>query len=247
MREVPLVGISRRYIAVIGLIGMLLAPFSSAQAASVPSVGKVASKLEKRYNINGDSVRDVMQGFNVNSSKKTTPEVSVFFSPSDPKSGEKITARAMPIYFSNPSESLYYTWYLKRKDCNAARCDYNGDGAYNSKDWRIEAASILVQNGYDSVDPGTSYIVDDDNDGYKARFGGDNKEGKADYCAVYDPRSGDVYELVDSGSSVSFSCPAGLSATCLEGETHINPETSVVTFGGGGLDIFGDPAPNSCG
>jgi len=247
MREASSVGISRRYIAVIGLIGMLLAPFSSAQAASVPSVGKVASKLEKRYNINGDSVRDVMQGFNVNSSKKTTPEVSVFFSPSDPKSGEKITARAMPIYFSNPSESLYYTWYLKRKDCNAARCDYNGDGAYNSKDWRIEAASILVQNGYDSVDPGTSYIVDDDNDGYKARFGGDNKEGKADYCAVYDPRSGDVYELVDSGSSVSFSCPAGLSATCLEGETQINPETSVVTFGGGGLDIFGDPAPNSGG
>ena len=237
----------RQQLAVLGLVGVFFAPFSSIQAAGVPSVGKVANKLEQRYNINGDSVRDTMQSFNVNSGKKTTPEVSIFFSPSDPKSGEKITARAMPIYFSNPSESLYYTWYLKRKDCNVARCDYNGDGAYNSKDWRIEAASILVQNGYDNADPVTSYVVDDDNDGYKARFGGDNKEGKNDYCAVYDPKSGSIYELADSGSSVSFSCPAGTSPTCLEGETQIRPESSVITFGGGGLDIFGDPAANSGG
>ncbi len=237
----------RKQIAIIGLLGVFFSSCAPVQAAGVPSVGKVANKLEQRYNVNGDSVRDIMQGFNVSSNKKTTPEVSIFFSPSDPKSGERITARAMPIYFSNPSESLYYTWYLKRKDCNPARCDYNGDGAYNSKDWRIEAASILVQNGYDSVDPGTSYAIDDDNDGYKARFGGDNKEGKNDYCAVYDPKSGDLYELANSGSSVSFSCPAGTSPTCLEGETQINPQTSTITFGGGGVDLFGDPIPNSGG
>ena len=248
MREISSRRILRqRYISVIGLVGFLLAPFSSAQAASVPSVGKVANQLEQRYNIDGDSIRDTMQSFNVNSRKKTTPEVSIFFSPSDPKSGEKITARAMPIYFSNPPESLYYTWYLKRKDCNAARCDYNGDGAYNSKDWRIEAASILVQNGYDNADPGTSYAVDDDGDGYKARFGGDNKEGRTDYCAVYEPRSGDVYELANPGSSVSFSCPAGTFPICLEGETKIDPVTSTVTFGGGGVDAFGIPVGNSGG
>ncbi|MBP6889259.1 MAG: hypothetical protein KBC19_01520 [Candidatus Moranbacteria bacterium] len=234
-------------VAFMSLVGIFFAPFSSILAASIPSVGKVANKLEARYNVNGDSIRDTMQSFNVNNRKKTVPEVSIFFSPSDPKSGEKITARAMPIYFSNPSESMYYTWYLKRKDCNASTCDYNGDGAYNSKDWRIEAAGILVQNGYDNADPGTSYAVDDDNDGYKARFGGDDKEGKADYCAVYDPRSGDVYELANTGSSISFSCPGGTSPTCLEGETQINPETSTITFGGGGVDIFGEPVANSGG
>ena len=247
MKEAPSVGVLRRYVAAIGLISLLFMPFSSAQAARIPSVGKVASTLEQRYNINGDSVRDTMQSFNVNGRKKTTPEVSIFFSPSDPKSGTKVTARAMPIYFSNSPEMLYYTWYLKRKDCNAARCDYNGDGAYNSKDWRIEAASILVQNGYDNVDPGTSYAVDDDNDGYKARFGGDNKEGRADYCAVYEPRSGEVYELASSTSSVSFSCPAGTYPACLEGETKIDPVTSTITFGGGGVDAFGDPVANSGG
>ena len=222
MREVSSVRVLRQYTAVIGLVGVFLTPFAPVRAASVPSVGSVADKLEKRYNINGDSVRDTMQSYNVNSRKKTTPEVPVFFTPTDPQSGEKVTARAMPIYFSNPTELLYYTWYLKRKDCNAAKCDYNGDGAYDAKDWRIEAASILVQNGYDSVDPGTSYIVDDDNDGYRARFGGDNKEGKADYCAVYDPRSGDVYELFETGSNISFDCPAGLVATCMEGATQID-------------------------
>ncbi len=235
----------RQCIAIFGMAGVFFAPLSSVQAASIPSVGKVANKLEQRYNINGDSVRDTMQSFNVNASKKTTPEVSIFFAPSDPKIGEKITARAMPIYFSNSPESLYYTWYLKRKDCNAAKCDYNKDGAYNSKDWRIEAASILVQNGYDNADPGTSYAVDDDRDGYNARFGGDNKEGKADYCAVYDPRSGDIYELADSGSSISFSCPAGTSPTCLEGETQINPQSSVINLGGS-FSVFSDTPPN-CG
>jgi hypothetical protein len=234
----------RRQLSLMGVLSMLLTPLSPIQAASIPSVGKVANKLEQRYNISGDSIRDTMQSFNVTNRKKTTPEVSIFFSPDDPKSGEKITARAMPIYFSNPSESLYYTWYLKRKDCNAARCDYNGDGAYNSKDWRIEAAGILVQNGYDNADPGTSYAVDDDSDGYRARFGGDDKEGKADYCAVYDTRSGEVYELADAGSTVSFSCPAGTSATCLEGETQINPETSTFSFGDGTFTPFSETTPD---
>lgn len=236
----------RRLVAVLVSVDVFLVTFLPVQAASVPSVGSVANKLEQRYNINGDSVRDVMQGFNVNNRKKTTPEVSIFFSPSDPKSGEKITARAMPTYFSNPPESMYYTWYLKRKDCNVARCDYNGDDTYDSKDWRIEAAGILVQNGYDNADPGTSYAVDDDNDGYKARFGGDNKEGKADYCAVYEPRSGDVYELTDTDSSVSFSCPTGTLPTCLGGETSIDPMTSTLAFGGGGTITPFSETPPDC-
>ncbi len=229
----------------IGLVSVLFAPFSSAQAFHIPSVGEVANKLEQRYNVSGDSVREMMQSFNVNGGKKTTPEVSVFFSPSDPKSGEKITARAMPIYFSNPQESLYYAWYLKRKDCNASRCDYNRDGVYDSKDWRIEAAGILVQNGYDNADPGTSYAVDSDNDGYRARFGGDDKEGKANYCAVYDSRSGSVYELADAGSSIVFGCPAGMSPACLEGTPSIEPETSTIDIGGGGtFQVFSETSPD---
>ena len=171
------------------------------------SLGPIS--LEQRYNIDGDSIWDNDAEFQCERQEEDDSEVSIFF-PSDPKSGGKITARAMPIYFSNPPESLYYTWYLKRKDCNAARCDYNGDGAYNSKDWRIEAASILVQNGYDNADPGTSYAVDDDGDGCKARFGGDNKEGRTDYCAVYELRSG-MYELANPGSSVLFSVRRGHS------------------------------------
>ena len=203
-------------------------PFFEIYAASIPSVSKVASKLEKRYNVNLESIKNAGQSFNVSNTKKNVPEVSLFFSTPDPKSGQKITARALPVYFSNSEESLYYTWYLKRKDCNANTCDYNGDGKYNSKDWRIEAATLLVQNGFDSVEAGMVYAGDTDSDGYKARFGGDNKEGKNDYCGVYDTRSGEIYELADTGSNTTFSCPAGKYPACMDGEVGIDPVTSQI-------------------
>ena len=200
-------------------------PFCEVYAVSIPSASSVANKLEKRYNVNLESIKNAGQGFNVSNTKKNVPEVSLFFSTPDPKSGQKITARALPVYFSNSEESLYYTWYLKRKDCNAGTCDYNGDGRYDSRDWRIEAATLLVQNGFDSVEAGMVYAGDTDDDGYKARFGGDNKEGKNDYCGVYDTRSGEVYELADAGLTTFF-CPAGKFPVCMGGEVGIDPVMS---------------------
>lgn len=231
-----------RVMSCLSLMALLLANMPQAQAASIPSVSSVASKLEKRYNLNLGSIRNFGQSFNVSDNKKTTPEVSLYFSPSDPKEGEKITAHAFPIYFSNPEEALYFSWYLKRKDCSASSCDYNGDGRYNSEDWKIEAARILVQNGYDNST--ASYSSDSDGDGYQARYGGDDKVDKTDYCYAYEPASGTLYELADVGSSLSFGCPAGTSPVCMEGDTTISASSSTFSNGDGSFTTFSESTPS---
>lgn len=226
-------------------LSMLVSGSPAVWAMKSPTAPTIASQMESRYNLNLGSIQNMAQEFNVSSSKKTAPEVSLFFSPSDPKVGAKLTARAFPMYFSNAQESLYYTWYIKRKDCGVSDCDYNGDGRYNSEDWRIEAARIIVQNGYEN--DRTSYASDSDSDGYQSRFGGDNKIDKPDYCYVYDPGSGALYELASGGagsSSTSFGCPAGTSPVCMYGEDSINSSPSSLSGGDGVITAFTETAAN---
>lgn len=229
-------------VVVLSMLVLLGSNVPAAEAIKIPSVASIARQLEKRYNVNLGSIQNFGQAFNVSDNKKTAPEVSLFFSPSDPKVGAKITARAFPLYFSNPPEALYFSWYLKRKDCNASTCDYNGDGRYNYDDWKIEAARIIAQNGYDNSR--TSYASDSDGDGYHAHFGGDNKVDKPDFCSVYDPGSGTIYELADSGSSTSYGCPSGTSPVCMEGDTIITPSSSVFTSGDGTVTGFTETDPD---
>ena len=198
-----------------------------ASAAKKPSVSSIAAQLEARYHLNLGSIQNQGESFNVSDDKKLTPEVSLFFSPSDPKPGAKLSAKAFPIYFSNPEEALYYTWYLKRDDCDLtnspsraeiAACDRNNDANITVEDWKIEAMRILAQNGYEG--PASDAPTDDD--GYRARYGGDNKTNVPNHCYVHDNVSGKNYELGGSSvSSSSFGCPAGTTAVCMEEEEEI--------------------------
>lgn len=190
-------------------------------ALKIPSVSSVATQLEQRYNMNLGSVQDLGQSFNVANDKKLTPEVSLFFSPSDPKPGAKLSAKALPVYFSNTNEAMYYTWYLKHTECDLtsspsaeaqALCDRDNDGRITVEDWKIEAMQILAQNGFERTN--TNYSSDDDNDGYHARFGGDNKINTPNHCYIHDNGSGAVYEL-GSGSDLTFGCPSGTSPVCM--------------------------------
>ncbi len=197
---------------------------------ALPSASSIAATLERRYHLNLGSIRNQGENFNVSDTKKQAPEMSLFFSPSDPKEGEKISAKAFPIYFSNPGESLYYTWYLEREGCKRnnfpsddtkVQCDRDNDGKITIEDWKIEAAKMIAQNGYDSATaiPEEKYdsdSVDSDDDGYKAKLGGDHKENTShDYCYVHDADSGINYELVENSSETSFSCPTGTSPVCM--------------------------------
>ncbi len=198
---------------------------------SIPSASSVMSDIEKRFHLDTGALQNQGENFNVTNNKRLTPEVSLFFNPSDPKPGAKITAKAFPMYFSNSETNLYYTWYLERKECplknsgltaqEKSLCDLDGDGHIRVNDWKIAAAEIIVQNGYDTTRAASS--PDSDDDGYRARFGGDNKQNTPDHCYINDSVSGTIYELVSHANDTSYSCPGGTSPVCMVGEGTINP------------------------
>jgi hypothetical protein len=216
-------------------------------SVKVPSASTMATELERRYNFDLGAIQQQAQSFNVADNKKPTPEVSLFFTPSDPKQGEKISAKAFPIYFTNSESDLYYTWTLKRAGCDLtnspnaktrALCDRDSDGRITVEDWKVEAASILVQNGFDKST--ADYSTSSDDDGYRARYGGDNKiNGPKNRCYMNDPKSGVNYELATADDS-SFPCPSGTSPVCMVGDGEINPETlslsTSATGGSGSVD-----------
>ncbi|MEI9966533.1 MAG: hypothetical protein WDN67_02690 [Candidatus Moraniibacteriota bacterium] len=197
----------------------------------IPTPSNIASDIEKRYHIDLENIQDTGEIFNVAQNKQPAPQVSLFFSPSDPRPGEKISAQAFPTYFITTPENLYYTWYLKRQGCdlsnspssaNRTACDRNGDGRITVEDWKVEAMRILAQNGYDSTE--TNYSAAADSDGYRAPFGGNNQTNNAHYCYINDARTGVNYEIADSGE-ISFSCPSGTSPVCMIPDQGFEPST----------------------
>lgn len=234
-------------------------PSTTPQQIKSPS--QVASELEARYNLDLGSLRNQGQSFNVSDNKKQPPEVSLFFNPSDPKPGEKLSAKAFPLRFANEESALYYTWYLKRKGCdldnnvtdeatldlcNASDTKRGTDkrestGDITVEDWKIEAARIIAQNGYEKQEPPAGTPLDDD--GYKARFGGDNKTNAPDHCYVNDAKSGINYELTGSSSNTSqaSTCPEGASPACVVDEGDEESGSGVV------CSIYGAPACSATG
>ncbi|MDO8566415.1 MAG: hypothetical protein Q7S04_04535 [Candidatus Moranbacteria bacterium] len=212
---------------------------------SMPSASSMLSEMEQRYHLNLGAIQNQGEGFNVSGDKNPAPEVSLFFSPSDPKEGQKLSAKAFPIYFSNTEESLYYTWYLKRAGCdlddnvtdndtldlcnasdpNRGTSRREDPGDITVEDWKIEAMRILVQNGYDKED--ANYATNtDDSDGYRAKFGGDNKVNPPNYCYAHDSVSGINYELAENINEPSFGdCGDGYTPMCLVGEGQANAGT----------------------
>ena len=143
-------------------------PATGAQALSLrppgvpsipmPSGSSFASDIERRYHVNTGEVQEQGETLNVSDGKKVTPEVSIFFSPSDPEEGQKLTARAFPIYFSGKTAEMYYTWYLQRNGCEEnvspsgaqiTACDRDGNGRVYYNDWKIEAARIQASNNFE--------------------------------------------------------------------------------------------------
>ncbi|MFZ1626817.1 MAG: hypothetical protein WAT81_03390 [Candidatus Moraniibacteriota bacterium] len=217
--------------------------FSSALPASaffgspsIPSASESAADIERRYHIDTGSVQDQGESLNVADSKKVTPEVSLFFSPSDPTEGEKITARSFATYFSNDASKLYFTWYLMRAECAPGnpvtpQCDLDGSGVLNHNDWKIMAHRILASNDVDLAN--VNYGADTDADGYSARFGGDNRVNVPNHCYFHDNTSGENYELASGSGSVSFICPTpGKTPVCMVQSANVDPGTINLSAGG---------------
>lgn len=209
---------------------------SSALAVHIPSANEIASDIEERYHLSKSSLQSMGEYSNVAEDKKIAPQVMVSFSPTDPNIGEKITATAFPMYFQNPKESLYYTWYLKHPECAESekgdsdylkKCDLNDDEEVNVQDWKIEAMRIIASGGYDwnqSLGKDSSNCsggnepeycelenkyetASSDNDGYSAIPGGNDRKDMPVHCYVHDFSSGTDYELVkELPSDTSITC-----------------------------------------
>jgi len=184
-----------------GLLGVDIGGISSGVITTI------IETVEERYHLDRYSVQDYGEGLNISSNKGNVPEVSLVFSPSDPREGEKLTARAFPVYFSNSTDQLYYTWYLKRNGCDLGGgsgvpeyCDADDDGSVTVNDWKVAAMRILVTDGADKR--GFEYDGDDDDDGYQAKHGGEmevsvNPGHK--YCGAYDAETGKIMEFEEKG------------------------------------------------
>jgi hypothetical protein len=216
---------------------------SITKAQSIPSVNSIAAALERRYHLNLRSIQNQGEYFNVSDQKKRSPEVLLFFSPADPKPGQEITATAYPSFFENQNPDLYYTWYIKRPDCELGtsdstaidNCDWDNDGNITVEDWKIEATRLNVNRTLDvsRID----YSTDNDNDGYKATFGGHGREDIPDRCYIMDQKTGIQHEIVGSSSGNSSggyntpSCPSGYDLRCVEDTTKGCCDNSPCTIG----------------
>ena len=167
--------------------------------------------------VNQAEIKNTMSMVNVLRQKVNPPQLQLSFSPTNPVPGEKVTVMAMPTYFLNPVESLYFTWYLKSKRCfddtldhskytseykasdDFRACDLNGDGEVNIEDYKIKAGRIIVSNDFIWDTPATLYNSDSDHDGYTASTGGDDQKGRSPHCFFHDVPSGNDFELAGCG------------------------------------------------
>lgn len=149
------------------------------------NLDQIINDSAKELHINKDVLKGYGENLNSSDRKVQAPTVQIFFSPTDPKPGQEITARAFPQFFINNREKLYFTWYIKRKD-----------GSSRPADWKIEAMRTIANGGFDSDAQGVYSSDKDKNmDAYRASFGGDANVYKNKHCFIHDFETGKNYEL----------------------------------------------------
>ncbi len=221
-------------------------PVWDAHALLGISLGGISSGIQgtmidntlSALNIDKSSIQNFGHSFNVSDTKKYAPGTTLSFSPTDPKEGQKITAKAFPLYFSNSNDKLFYTWFLKRKDASDS-----------AEDWKTEAMKIIANDGADTALflPGP-----DDDDGYDVRnvFGGSDKTNiDKSWCYVKDVSTGVFYELGPTSSlSASFACgTGGYAAKCIKEVMSTGGEiASTGTYKVNGDPICGDSGSVTC-
>ena len=117
----------------------------------------ISESTEQRFGITDDIWRTAER-------KISAPRMELFFDNTNPKAGEKVTAHAVPEFFKNDPQNLYYTWYVIHTK------DGKIESATNSiADGKKEAAAIMARGDYDPDLDGQTYAdpgKDPDNDGW---------------------------------------------------------------------------------
>lgn len=155
--------------------------------------------------LNKTELKYFIKNFNVSRRKKQQPLVSIKFDPANPIPGQKVGAVAVPLYFMNDYDDLYFTWYLKPHGCpdgkdnhpsseEKAKCDADKNGRIDIEDYKVIAMRKLANNDFE-WDKDNAYVSNTDDDGYRAVWGGDDQKGKPHSCFVHDMKSGNEYEI----------------------------------------------------
>ena len=123
-------------------------------------INDVMSCIEERYGYDTNIMRRANR-------KVNAPAAEVYFDNTSPKEGEKVTATAVPKFFKNSNENLYYTWFIIH--------DENGDGKPDNtlEEGKSEAMGIVARGNYDPELFAAKYGSGvDDHDEYDAPIGG---------------------------------------------------------------------------
>ncbi|MEA3323143.1 MAG: hypothetical protein U9Q12_02880, partial [Patescibacteria group bacterium] len=193
--------------------------------------------LENDLNLNvKDSLQPLTESLNVSDTKSELAEVSIRFATTNPKSGDVITASADVTGISNPDDA-YYTWYLKGLHRDVPPPDTDQMATLIPNAIRAQVAIYFdpmtldqrMNGGNNNGDFSDEYnrLEGQDDDGYKAKLGGDNvQEDGIKYCYVYDTENGEQYEL-NSGGTVKNGCDSGYVARCLKEKNEIQCPVNV--------------------
>jgi hypothetical protein len=118
------------------------------------------SCIEERYGYDTNMMRRANRKINA-------PAAEVYFNNTSPKEGEKVTATAVPKFFKNSNENLYYTWFIIHDE------DGNGKPDNTLEEGKSEAMGIVARGNYDPKLFAANYGTGaDDLDGYEAPIGG---------------------------------------------------------------------------
>ncbi|MDD3733127.1 MAG: hypothetical protein PHU88_12205, partial [candidate division Zixibacteria bacterium] len=118
--------------------------------------------IEERYGFNENVWRTAKR-------KMSAPRADIFFDNANPKPGEKVTAHAIPEFFKNDPQNLYYTWYIIHTEDGNIQSAINPDSAI--RNGIIEASRIMARGDYDPDLDGQTYDdpkEDPDKDGWPA-------------------------------------------------------------------------------
>ncbi|NTU67235.1 MAG: hypothetical protein HGB08_04945 [Candidatus Moranbacteria bacterium] len=211
------------------VFGMIFMPVSPALASLIGSL----SATENMDDILGElgfdktAIQDQAMIFNSARFKKPQPQVSLIFTPTDPIDGQRVIATATPMYFLNDMKDMYFTWFLKTKDCPKANkngdnsgnynseCDLNNDEKVDVEDWKIKAMRIYANNDFNWN--GADYSSDNDDDGYQAIHGGDDQKWKNNFCYVHDTKTGWEFLMYNKDTQ---------KAGCDDPEGHLFPNAT---------------------
>jgi len=139
------------------------------QEVNTTGISSVSSQLEDRYGLNKDIWTTAQR-------KTNAPKVTISFDNTNPKVGEKVTANAIPEYFKNEPQNLYYTWYIIHTTDGTPKTATN-----SIESGKKEAAKIMARGDYDPDLDGQDYTgasSDPDKDGWPLVDSGSYDSGK---------------------------------------------------------------------